>query len=107
MFLEKDDGLRSVTLVARDTANLCTALCAKGADAAELWRTLAYTAVDSRRYSAVTPVDEGAWRVLGLWVLGLGGCWVLDLRDMLVQRVLCVAWLYSSWTAGPLALPAA
>ncbi|PRW57826.1 hypothetical protein C2E21_3531 [Chlorella sorokiniana] len=58
MFLEKDDGLRSVTLVARDAANLCTALCARGADAAELWRTLAYTAVDGQRYSAVTPVQE-------------------------------------------------
>lgn len=60
MFLEKDDGLRSVTLVARDCAALCTALCASGADAAELWRTLAYTAVDGKRYSAVTPVEEGA-----------------------------------------------
>lgn len=78
MFLEKDDGLRSVSLVARDAANLCTALCATGADAAELWRTLAYTAVDGQRYSAVTPVEQGAWRcfVGAAWRM----CWVLAER---------------------------
>lgn len=78
MFLEKDDGLRSVTLVARDAANLCTALCATGADAAELWRTLAYTAVDGQRYSAVTPVEQGAWRCF----VGAARrvCWVLAER---------------------------
>lgn len=64
--LEVGDGLRTVTLVARDAANLCTALGARSSgDGAgtELWRALAASVPGSSK-SANAPVAEGAC-----------GCW--------------------------------
>ena len=76
--LQLGDGLRTVTLVARDAANLAIALGACGEDAAELWRSLATRINPS--LNATTPAAEGEPpQPDGWWVLlCTAGCWLWD-----------------------------
>lgn len=74
LILETNDGLRTVSLVARDAASLSIALGARAGQGvgAELWRTLAAgVAPASLRVDAGTPVDQGEGDLV-LWLLA--GC---------------------------------
>ena len=117
--LQLGDGLRTVTLVARDAANLAIALGAAGEEASELWRSLATHINPS--LSGATPAAEGApcWVLVGDIVV-VGSWWVLPLSlpssayycwqclgRLLGRSPRLNSWFLMHCTAPPTFLPAA